>query len=172
MFCLRRAVWGIRDCSSGAPAPERRMARRTPSGPVARGPVPRDRTTCAKTARRPTPFPVPIEARRGTGPRPTVKGTVLRPVARGPVPRDRSTRAKTARRPRPFPVPIEARRGTGPRPTVKCTVLRPVARGPVPRDRSCARWPGEGQALALLSPILLILSILEILLLSCQSWKS
>ena len=31
------------DCSSGAPAPERRMARRTSSGPVARGPVPRER---------------------------------------------------------------------------------------------------------------------------------
>ena len=41
--------------------------------PVARGPVPRDRSTRAKTARRPRPFPGPIEARRGTGPRPTRK---------------------------------------------------------------------------------------------------
>ena len=43
------------------------------SSTVARGPVPRDRSIYAKTARRPRPFPVPIEARRGTGPRPTVK---------------------------------------------------------------------------------------------------
>ena len=41
--------------------------------PVARGPVPRECSTRAKNARRPTPFSVPIEARRGTGPRPTVK---------------------------------------------------------------------------------------------------
>ena len=35
-------IIGAEDCSSGAPAPERRIARRTASGPVARGPVPRD----------------------------------------------------------------------------------------------------------------------------------
>ena len=32
------------DCSSGSPEPERRMARRTSSGPVARGPVLRERS--------------------------------------------------------------------------------------------------------------------------------
>ena len=44
---------------------------------VARGPVPRDRTIRAKNARQPGPFSFPIEARRGTGPRPTVKGGTL-----------------------------------------------------------------------------------------------
>ena len=59
-------------------------------------------------------------ARRGTGPRPTVKGAVPDTVARGPVPRD---------------LPINAAwRGTGPRPTVKRDVPDTVARGPVPRD--------------------------------------
>ena len=36
-------------------------------------------------------FPIPIDARRGTGPRPTVKREAAPPtVARGPVPRERS----------------------------------------------------------------------------------
>ena len=78
---------GAEDRSSGAPDPERRMERRTLSWPVARGPVPRDRSTHAKTERQPTPFSVPIEAWRGTGPRPTVNNTLFLTVARGPVPR-------------------------------------------------------------------------------------
>ena len=45
----------------------------TASPTVARGPVPRDRPTRAKNARQPRQFLVPIEAWRGTGPRPTVK---------------------------------------------------------------------------------------------------
>ena len=62
---------------------DRSMARDRPSPyeegeapltTVAGGAVPRERTTRAKTARRPRPFLVPIEAWRGTGPRPTVKG--------------------------------------------------------------------------------------------------
>ena len=115
--------------------PNGRMGRRNLSGPVARGPVPRDRTICAKnhppakavsrsdrgTARdrpspygprhvfsprsadprenrpRPRPFSVQTEARRGTGPRPTVSGKFFY--------RNRPTRAKNARRPKPFPVP-------------------------------------------------------------------
>ena len=76
--------------------PDRGTARDRPSPygagvaffSVARGPVPRERSTRAKTARRPTPFPVPIEARRGTGPRPTINGTLFI-VARGTGPRDR-----------------------------------------------------------------------------------
>ena len=53
-----------RDCSSGGPDPERCMARKTPSGPVARGPVPRDRPTRAKNARQPKPF---SRSRHGEG---------------------------------------------------------------------------------------------------------
>ena len=94
---------------------------------VARGPVPRDLSICAKNARKPT-VSLPIEAWRGTGPRPTVKGGGLAYRSAGALgchtriragfPRERSTYAKTERRSRPFPVPIEAWRGTGPRPTV------------------------------------------------------
>ena len=57
-------IVGAGDRSSGAPAPERRMAKRAPSWPVARGPVPRDRSTRAKTARQPKPFSRP---RHGEG---------------------------------------------------------------------------------------------------------
>ena len=71
---------------------------------VARGPVPRDPTTRAKNERQPTPFPVRIEAWRGTGPRPTVKGD-------GP-----ANRSAGACPPRAFTAPRDWR-GTGPRPT-------------------------------------------------------
>ena len=43
------------------------------SSTVARGPVPRDRSPCAKPARGPSPFSVSIAAWRGPVPRPTVK---------------------------------------------------------------------------------------------------
>ena len=72
--CPPRSPACPNDCSSGSPDPERIMARRNPSGPVARGPVPRDRSTRAKNARQPT-VSLPTAARRGTGPRPTVSST-------------------------------------------------------------------------------------------------
>ena len=56
-----------------SPYGERETALHT----VARGPVPRDRPTRAKNAHRPRPFPLSIEAWRGTGPRPTVNGDGL-----------------------------------------------------------------------------------------------
>ena len=62
--CPPRSLACPSDCSSGAPAPERRMERRTPPWPVARGPVPRERSTYAENARRPKPFPRP---RHGEG---------------------------------------------------------------------------------------------------------
>ena len=105
----RLARLGAGDCSSGSPDPERRMARRTPSGPVARGPVPREHPTRAKNARQPSLFPD-----RGTArdrPSPYGKRHVVLTVARGPVPRDRSTRAKNARRLTPFP--SRSRHGEG-----------------------------------------------------------
>ena len=114
---------------------------------VARGPVPRDRATCAKTTRRPKPFPVLTEAWRGTGPRPTVKRGSLAYRSAGPVPRDRATCAKTTRRPRPFPVSTEARRGTGPRPTMKGSSLAYRSAGACPpRSLDCAD-DGEGNPL-------------------------
>ena len=99
---------------------------------VGRGPVPRDRSTCAKTARRPRPFPVPIEAWRGPVPRPTVNGDGLAYRRAGACPPRALTCAKNARQPTPFSS-TEARRGTGPRPTVNGTLFLTVARGPVPR---------------------------------------
>ena len=63
---------------------DRGMARDRPSpydeteaasSTVARGPVPRDRTTRANIVHRPRLFLLPIEAWRGTGPRPTACGT-------------------------------------------------------------------------------------------------
>ena len=84
---------------------------------VARGPVPRERSTYAKTTRRPRPFPVPIEARRGTGPRPTVSGDGLAYRSAGACP-PRAPDLRENRTPTNAVFPTEARRGTGPRPTV------------------------------------------------------
>ena len=88
-------------CSSGSPDPEQ-IKRKTLSGPVARGPVPRDRPICAKTERQPrlrvcssgSPDPERRKSRRscstevmsarvpkawrGTGPRPTDRKTPTR----------------------------------------------------------------------------------------------
>ena len=79
--------------------------------PVARGPVPRDRSICAKTIRSPEgpdgfchvrsmarDRPSPYGRERGFPP--TATKTATRTVARGPVPRDHSIRAKTVRSPR------------------------------------------------------------------------
>ena len=59
-------------CSSGSPDPERRK-RKTLPGTVARGPVPRDRSTCAKTERQPSRFP--FRSMHSVGPRPTERKT-------------------------------------------------------------------------------------------------
>ena len=56
-------IIGIGDCSSGSPDPER-TKREAASSTVARGPVPRDRPTYAKTERQPKPFSQP---RHGEG---------------------------------------------------------------------------------------------------------
>ena len=80
------------------PVPREKMHRNTVArGPVprdrntlttvARGPVPRDRQTRAKTERQPRLFPGQIEAWRGTGPRPTVRGGVFSRRARACPPR-------------------------------------------------------------------------------------
>ena len=84
---------------------------------VARGPVPRDHTTRAKNARKPTPFLVSTEARRGTGPRPTGNGTFFYRSAGACPPRSHDPRKKRTQT--QALSPIEAWRGTGPRPTVK-----------------------------------------------------
>ena len=123
------------------------MARSTPSWPVARGPVPRDRCLARRTP--------------------------SRPVARGPVPRERFVpeawrgklilaRSAGACPPRSLAYPrhgegqalalretggvfFTVARGTGPRDrsgtrsTARGTSYWPVARGPVPRDRCLAR---------------------------------
>ena len=123
---------------------------------VARGPVPRECSICAKTARHGRFLD------RGTArDRPSPSGereTVLTTVARGPVPRDRPICAKTARQGRFL------NRGPArdrPSPYGDENPSWPVARGPVPRECSLcaktARQPrlsprprhGEGQALAL-----------------------
>ena len=91
------------------------MTRRTPSGPVARGPVPRERTIYAKNARQPTPFPRP---RHGEG-----QALALRYKARffnrsaGACP-PRSPDLREKRTPTNAVSSTEAWRGTGPRPTV------------------------------------------------------
>ena len=62
-----------------ANCPPRPMLETKPSlVAVARGPVPRDLSTYAANTRTPEtrPFPVTIDAWRGTGPRPTVKGAI------------------------------------------------------------------------------------------------
>ncbi len=64
--------------------------RRNPSGPVARGPVPRDRSTRAKNARRQRPFLVSTDGPARDRPSPYGEENRSWPVARGPVPRDRS----------------------------------------------------------------------------------
>ena len=53
MMCVSLSVVCDRLITNGT------WERRTPSGPVARGPVPRECPTCAKTARQPGPFPRP-----------------------------------------------------------------------------------------------------------------
>ena len=125
-----------RDCSSGSPDPERRMERRTHPGLVARGPVPRDRSTYAKNARRPRPFSVPIEARRGTGPRPTVKRRrPCKPSRGGLSPAiSRPTRKPNADQGR-FPDRGTARDRPSPYGETE-TAWHTVARGTGPRDRS------------------------------------
>ena len=108
---------GARDCSSGSPDPER-VKRAAASPTVARGPVPRDHTTYAKTARRLRPFLVPTEAWRGPVPRPTVSSTLFYRSAGACPPRSfdlRKNRTPT----KAVSLPTEAWRGTGPRPTVK-----------------------------------------------------
>ena len=146
----RFARLGAGDCSSGSPDPERRRIRRScptegmrarvPQGTardrpspydkrhvvftVARGPVPRDRPTRAKNARQPRQFLVPIEAWRGTGPRPTVKERQPCLSAYGPK-RDCSSGS-----------PDPERRKS------RCSC-------PTEGMRSRAQWHGEGQALAL-----------------------
>ena len=75
------------DCSSGSPDPERAHGEANPFRARSAGACPprspglRENRTSAKAVS-------PTEARRGTGPRPTVKYRFF-PVARGPVPRDR-----------------------------------------------------------------------------------
>ena len=164
------------DCSSGSPEPERRMARRTSSGPVARGPVPRERSLSENR----TPTQAVFRADRSIArdrPSPYGKRHAFFTVARGFVPRDhtreknlfRSFRScmsivtptkKTHAAPGRFldlgtardrPSPYGGRE----------TALQTVARGPVPRERQTraknARSPRPpfrsrhvaGQALAL-----------------------
>ena len=114
--CPPRAHTCPSDRSSGAPAPERRMAKRTPSGPVARGPVPRDLSTRTEIARQPTPFPRP---RHGEGQALALryKGRFFHRSAGACPPRSFDPREN--RTPTNAVFPTEARRGTGPRPTVK-----------------------------------------------------
>ena len=112
---------------------------------VARGPVPRDRSICAKIVHRPRPFS--SRSRHGEGQALALRAaeTALDTVARGPVPRDRSTRAKIVHRPRTFPLPIGARRGTGPRPTVNGTLFH--------RDRpTCAKNARQPKAVSRSAP--------------------
>ena len=68
---------------------------------AARGTGPRDLSQNEKRPqlKRPRTFTLKTKARRGTGPRPTVKGDVLSPVARGPVPRDLSAETRNVRSP-------------------------------------------------------------------------
>ena len=103
-------------------------AATTAPGPVARGPVPRDRlaqTSPDSVARGPVPRgPAPGPVARGPVPRDRSAQTSPGSVARGPVPRDRS--AQTS--------PGSVARGPVPRGSVP----GPVARGPVPRDANLA----------------------------------
>ena len=135
-------IIGAGDCSSGAPAPERRMERRTSPWPVARGPVPRDRTRTPETSRIYKIHKISkiIGAGDCSSGAPAPERRMERrtspwPVARGPVPRDRSTCAKNARRPKPFSQP---RHGEGQALALRLTetALQTVARGPVPRERT------------------------------------
>ena len=132
------------------------MARRT-SGPVARGPVPRDRTTYAKTARQPRPFPRsrhsegnPLACACGMrGPKPYGKQHAFLAVARGPVPRDRSREKISSARMRLLSVGQEhlllIRSGAGSRTT---DVGRSAIAGDRP-PRYGARKKRGGQAPAL-----------------------
>ena len=74
-------------CSSGSPDPEQvkstAASYRSAGACPPRSPDLRENGTLAKAVS-------PTEARRGTGPRPTVKGRRFFTVARGPVPRDHS----------------------------------------------------------------------------------
>ena len=117
-------------CSSGSPDPERRK-RRTLSGPVARGPVPREFFISVVRARL---------------------------IPNGQEENPCLARSAGACPPRTFSHPICSSGSPDPerrKSRRSCTTemstsaSSTVARGPVPRDRSRARWPGEGQALAL-----------------------
>ena len=77
-----------RDCSSGSPDPERMHGEENPFRARSAGACP-PRLLDPRENRTPTNAVFPIEAWRGTGPRPTVNGTLFLTVARGPVPRDR-----------------------------------------------------------------------------------
>ena len=105
------------DCSSGSPDSERRMAGRTSSWPVARGPVPRDRSLSENR----TPTKAVFRAdRRMARDRPSPYGKrhafFIRSAGACP-PQSEDPRKKRTKPQAVFP--IEARRGTGPRPTVK-----------------------------------------------------
>ena len=68
----RLARLGARDCSSGSPDPERRIERKTFLARSAGACPPR--ASDLRENRTPTNAVSSTEARRGTGPRPTVKG--------------------------------------------------------------------------------------------------
>ncbi len=129
---------------------------KTATSTVARGPGERESPSVPlaisqperKTPATPRPRTLSdaIDARRGTGPRPTGRGTdlPLTTVARGKTrrariaersPRDLPTKRKTAatQKPRTLSDAIDARRGTGPRPTGRGADLPliTVARGPL-----------------------------------------
>ena len=110
---------------------------------VARGPVPRDRSTRAKIVHRPRPFLVSIEAWRGTGPRPTVCGTFFHRSAGACPPRSVDLREH-----RPPPKAVSrADRGTArdrPSPYGETeAALHTVARGPSHATRACERVSPE-----------------------------
>ena len=143
-------IIGAGDRSSGAPAPERRIGKRTPAWPVARGPVPRDRPRAPETVVRERLLPngalggEPCLARSaGACPPRSFDLRENRPPAKAVF---RFDRGMARDRPSPYG---------------KLHAFLTVARGPVPRDRTtCAKterqptpFPrprhGEGQALAL-----------------------
>ena len=97
---------------------------------VARGPVPRERSTRAKNARRPRLSSPDGTARDRPSPYDETE-TALHTVARGPVPRDRTRAPVTVVRDRLIPNGKSRR---------SC---------PTEEARTRARWHGEGQALAL-----------------------
>ena len=89
----------VGDCSSGSPDSE--QVKSTAASYRSAGACP-PRSSNLREKRMSAKAFSPVEARRGTGPRPTVSSTFF-PVARGPVPRDRPTCAKNACQPMLFP---------------------------------------------------------------------